>query len=99
MNALIVGPLAELLFREFVDLPAFVLQELGRQLLHLAGLVVERPCVLVEMEVNGNLIVLEHKVQLHKAVVADKLRREDQAVTVHEYLKVHVFPVLLVVGV
>lgn len=87
------------MFRQLVHFPAFVLEHLCRQLLHLAWLEVKRSRVLIQVEVDGDLELFKDVMELEQIVVADELIRVNVAVPVHEDLKVDILPVFIVMVV
>ena len=63
LDSLIIGPVLEFLFSKVQNLPALVLENLGAQFLHLGGsLGTLTWCVLLEVEVDSDFLVIENVV-------------------------------------
>lgn len=63
LDSLVVSPIFELLLGKIQDLPAFILEHLGAQFLHLGGFIgTFTRCELFQVEVYGNLLIIEHEV-------------------------------------
>ena len=96
INALIECPRLELLLWQVVYLPPLVLEHFLGKFMHFSGLLrALTRSELFQVEVNGDLLIVEHEMQHKQVVYRHERYRVDEAASVEETLEVVVGLILL----